>query len=661
MTAGSTRVWGPEAIEPRVGVLLVGRGPLAEVSLAHPAVSRRHAELRWADGRLHVCDLGSHSGTRVNGKPIHEQALREGDRIDFGPVRYEYRGGRLRRVDEADGFQLVATGLKVARGNQVLLTNVCLTVQPNQFVGILGPSGSGKTTLLKCLASLLRPVSGSLTIDGVELPAHPDVYRTQLGYVPQENVLYGPLTIRENLDFGLRLRLPDQSDATERARLIGDTLERLQLSKHADKPVALLSGGQRKRVNVAMELLTRPRVLFLDEPTSGLDPSAQWRLMVQLKELTTGGTSVICSTHLMEDLTLFDHVVVIANGTSVYSGAPSTLLSHFGVSSHAALYEKLEGMRQGAVTLAEVARGSPVLDGLELVKTALPPATAEGARIRTGVQVGTLFLRGCLLMRRDALLLALLVGQPVLLGALINLSQQRPDGLEPIFLFAVVTAIWFGLNNTAREVVRDRTIYVRERLAGVTPAGYLLAKIALFGLVGLVQLALLVAVLRYGNLLSAGDAQDLADWPSSYLLLVLWVTYLAAMLLGLLVSTLANTQEAAVAALPLIILPQLLLTGVASGQHDPRDGSFRSLAILVAKAPEASRGLKGWLLEAGSLPTYSRPALALLQRIRPDLSVVPWGVVRVIDWLYVLFLLLATAAALVYTFRRREQRWLEQG
>src|SRR5262249_9124265 len=163
-------------------------------------------------------------------------------------------------------------------------------------------------------------------------------------------------------------------------------------------------------------------------------------------------------------------------------------------------------------------------------------------RIQFRAQVMAQVMRGLCITWRDKPLLALLAGQPLVVGVLINLSQLRPDGLAPMFLFAVVTAIWLGLNNTAREVVRDRKIYVRERLLGVTPEGYLVAKVILFGAIGFVQLILLVLILRFLNFLTAGDALDLAAWSPVYVLLILWVTYWAGMLLGLLVSTLASTQ-----------------------------------------------------------------------------------------------------------------------
>lgn len=199
-----TTFWGPDCIQPEQKRVLLGRASDVPLQLGHPAVSRRHAELRFSDGMFIVRDLGSRAGTRVNGRLITEQALQEGDRVQFGPVSYELREGRLHRLQTTEGVRLEARGLAIDREKRRLLTGVHLAFAPNQFIGLLGPSGSGKTSLMKCLAGYLLPTAGQLNFDGVGLAANLDSYRLQVGYVPQEDVLYPALTGRENLDFALR-------------------------------------------------------------------------------------------------------------------------------------------------------------------------------------------------------------------------------------------------------------------------------------------------------------------------------------------------------------------------------------------------------------------------------------------------------------------------
>jgi hypothetical protein len=294
-------------------------------------------------------------------------------------------------------------------------------------------------------------------------------------------------------------------------------------------------------------------------------------------------------------------------------------------------------------------------------------------------QIGTQFVRGLLLIGRDRALVALLVGQPLLIGFLITLSQVNPGDhkLNPLVTFAVIASIWLGLNNTAREVVRDRSVYVRERRTTVNPESYLLAKVALFACIGLAQLLLLVLWLRYGSLFVPGTAekrgpgwdayQALLELPLLKFLLVLWVTYLSAMLLGLLVSTLAPTEEVAVAVLPLVVLPQLLLTAVAAHLiPNVPGGWFTSLDVLIDQAGHPARaelGLGGWLLELLSLGTYSRPALVFFLEFNENDRTSALGprAGEVVKWAHLLVMLLATATAFVAVFLRRERRWLEAG
>ena len=415
----------------------------------------------------------------------------------------------------------------------------------------------------------------------------------------------------------------------------------------ADSPAGKLSGGQRKRLNVAVELLARPRVLFLDEPTSGLDPATETRLMRVLENLAGRGTTVVCSTHVMENLGLFGQVVVVAGGTVRYSGPPQFLLSHFGVKDFPALYERLEDLPAAPVA-------APV-GGSHVGAAPAPKPVTSGQGVR---RLGSLLARGFRIIARDRHLSLLLLAQPVVIGVLINLSQVRPDvGMEAL-LFAIVAAIWFGLSNTAREVVRDRPVCARERFLGVGPLTYLASNSTLFGAIGAVQVLILVLVIRFAHFLPAQLADEV--WkaqPLWHLAAVLWTTYLAAMFLGLTVSSFFHTEEAAVAVLPLLLLPQLLLTGIASRLDSDQDGSFRSLIVWQQKASARTGFPARWTaLEVVSLATLSRPAMVLLQKVPPKLA----RRATVFNWLHQAMMVLVTLTALLIVFHRTDRKWLER-
>jgi hypothetical protein len=271
------------------------------------------------------------------------------------------------------------------------------------------------------------------------------------------------------------------------------------------------------------------------------------------------------------------------------------------------------------------------------------------------------------LIARDPVFVALLVGQPLFIAFLITLSQLDPGlrKLNALYTFAVVASIWLGLNNTAREVVRDRALYARERRAVINPESYLIAKVVLFASIGLVQVVLLVVWLRFGNFIDKDRSPEnyelISALPMVKLSVILWVTYLSAMMLGLLISSLAATEEVAVAVLPLIVLPQLLLSGLATDQFWKKGGWFNSLDVLIANAGNAERGFSGWLLEISSFLTYSRPALTFFLDFDAD-DVSPLGSFfgGLVKCVHLLFMLLVTATVFVAVFLRRERGWLER-
>ncbi|HYT88666.1 MAG TPA: heme ABC exporter ATP-binding protein CcmA [Gemmataceae bacterium] len=637
--------------------VIIGRATNAAVRLPHPAVSRRHAELRPDHDGISVRDLRSRTGVLVNGVAVTGARLHEADVVAFGPVAYEVKGQLLLRRPHVDGVKVEARNLTIQRGGSIVLQGVNLTIPANNFVGILGPSGAGKTTLLKALTGYMPSLNGQVFLDGIDVSVQREVCRAMVGFVPQEDVVYPTLTARENLAFALRLRVAGDLRREEQAAWIEQALARLHLQAVADRPVRTLSGGERKRVNVAVELLSRPRLLLLDEPTAGLDPAAEARLMQFLRDLARRGTTILCTTHVLESLNLFDAVMVVAGGRLLGSGSPQNLLSHFQSQTYAELYEKLDQQQPPSPSGA-------------LPTPALHAAAAPPRHRRAGTlsQIATQVQRGLLLIARDRVWLALLISQPLLIGLLITLSQFNPGGtkgLDLLYTFAVVAAIWLGLNNTAREVVRDRAVYIRERRTVVNPESYLLAKGVLFACIGLAQVVLLVLWLRFANFFPA-DYPEAADLRKQalLLLLILWLTYLSAMFLGLLISTLAPTEEAAVAMLPLVVLPQLLLTGVASNRVWDDGGYFHSLPVLIVDAGETDRGAAGWALEGASMMTYSRPALVFFLHYPENVRKGPlsglnptW--VAVVNWAHLLFMLLATATAFVAFFLRRERRWLE--
>lgn len=242
------------------------------------------------------------------------------------------------------GVALAVQGLNVKKGGKAILQQVHFAVAPNQFVGLLGPSGSGKSTLLKACCGLEKPLKGpSATVrwDGEDLYAHLDTWRQSMGYVPQDDIIHTGLTVEKAVHYAARLRLaPDLSEKT-RSALVSRVIHEVGLQDRRQVRISRLSGGQRKRASVAVELLQRPRMLFLDEPTSGQDPQLEESMMQLFRGLSRQGSTVIITTHAMASIELLDQVILLQAGQVVYQGPPQDMLDFFGSRSYEGIYRIL--------------------------------------------------------------------------------------------------------------------------------------------------------------------------------------------------------------------------------------------------------------------------------------------------------------------------------
>ncbi len=226
-------------------------------------------------------------------------------------------------------------------GGRLLLEGVTFTALPGECVGLLGPSGSGKSTLLKACCGLTRPAEGEILLDGENLHAARDAWRARMGYVPQEDIIHTELTVRRAVGYAARLRLPAALAAGDRDAIVDRAIRQVGLTERASVRIGKLSGGQRKRASVAVELLAKPAVLFLDEPTSGQDPHLEESMMKLFRELAAGGTTIVVTTHAMANIELLDLVVLLAGGRLVYAGPPADLLDHFGSRSYEGIFKRL--------------------------------------------------------------------------------------------------------------------------------------------------------------------------------------------------------------------------------------------------------------------------------------------------------------------------------
>jgi ABC-type multidrug transport system ATPase subunit/pSer/pThr/pTyr-binding forkhead associated (FHA) protein len=585
--------------------LTIGRAEDNDIRLDGLQISKHHARFLLNDGRIAIEDVGSTNGIYVNGQRITgKKLLEDEDVVQLGPFTLKSEGGlgvavfdaRSKfRIDAIDVTKVVPDGN--GGGQLRLLDNVNLTIQPNEFVGLLGPSGAGKSTLMDSLNGM-RPASGGhVLINNLDLYQHLDSLKQSIGYVPQDDIIHRELTVYRTLYYVARLRLSRDISVQEINQIVGEVLDVTGLAERRDVPVAQLSGGQRKRVSIAVELITKPSVIFLDEPTSGLDPSTEEKIMKLFRQIAESGRTVILTTHAMENVRLFDKIVVMMRGKLVFYGTPEEALVHFKADNFKDLYDKLEAPITELISKlpplpSEAAREQKLefkgrkeeiseqvaedwkqnfqhteiyqrnvvvpLKGLQPDAQQTAPTRRRSTVTDAVRQLGTLARRYLEVLGRDKLNLLILFGQAPLIALLTYLvvGSRAPRDF-PYFMLALI-AIWFGTSVSAREIIRERAVYSRERMINLGLLPYIGSKFfVLSSIVGL-QCLLLYGTLKVFHYVGL---MKLPGWAIPQLLVMI-LTGMVGIALGLFISSTVKTSEMATSLVPLILIPQILFCGL---------------------------------------------------------------------------------------------------
>lgn len=575
-----------------------GRDASNDIVVPDLIVSRRHAEARpLADGTLEVVDLGSHNGTYVNGDRIARAVMREGDLLSIGSAVFSFTRGRLEEYQDAGAAWLLAEGLTVSIGSRVILDRVDFALEPASLLAVVGPSGSGKTTLLNALTGFKPADSGNVAYAGRDLYTAYDDLRRRMGFVPQDDVLHRELGARRALRYAAELRFPPDVDRRAREARVEEVLHDLGLREHGQLAIERLSGGQRKRTSVGTELLTKPGLLFLDEPTSGLDPGNEQQLMQLLRRLADGGRTVVVVTHAVQSLDLCDRVLFLSPGGRVaYFGPPGRALSYFremsGGSESAMeypdIFRRLE--QEPGAPLADQYRGhadhrtyvrQPLRSANVNRRAPRRPHAAAAPRHSRLRQLSVLIRRQLAVLGADRRNAALLAAQAPFFGVLSMLvfgadkltCRTAPEATMLIWLL-VVGATWLGASNAIREIVKERTIYQRERAVGLSTSAYVASKAITLGTITVLQSIVLVLVSlslqRVPPIPAAGDVcaefaagiQPAALLLNTHLELIVdtALTGLAAMGLALAISALLRSGERAATMLPYILIFQTIVS-----------------------------------------------------------------------------------------------------
>ena len=594
---------------------LIGRAEDCDILLDNVRVSRHHARLTRQSGGWLLEDLGSKNGTIVNGKPISRLSISLSDMIVIAGVPLNLQdilsGTGHRNWNQ--NLRFIGQRLSYALPDKTIIDDVSLCFQPGQFVGLIGPSGCGKTTLMMMLNGYLAPTRGVAHLNKLSVHHNPTAFQGQIGYVPQDDIIHRELTVRESLLYTSQLRLGASLNESERQAQVDKILRSVELTAQQDVLIGSpekkgISGGQRKRVNMAQELITEPLLYFLDEPTSGLDPRTDNEVMLLLKGIADSGHIVLLTTHKVDESTFahFTDVIVLAPGGKLaYYGPSARAAAFFGVKHPEQIFDALS--TQNPDQLKNRYLQSPcfremVVDGISQV-----PAQ-ERVENRKPVVNGfyqylVLLRRNLQIKLRDTFSSAILLAQAPIIGIFMLLvfgyaDNTVADYTSGLLFMMLVAAIWLGTSNSAREIVNEQTIFKREHKAALSVTAYLFSKVTILGVLCALQ-CLIIAGFGYASMSLNTDFGSLFG--------ILWLTSFTATMMGLLISSWVKTGEAAMAIVPISLIPQVVMGGLIVWFVHMSEGvkilagtmlsrwAFEFMAISEDGNPDAATSLTGRL------------------------------------------------------------------
>ncbi len=542
--------------------ITIGRDARCAITLPHISVSKCHAVIQREGDQHYIVDAGSANGLFVNGERIKSKTLlHEKDVITITNSKLIFTRAAISFCYYKNGISVDSSNVVIKRGKGiksfVTCNHVNLNIKPGELVSIIGGSGAGKSTILNAMCGYLEPAEGAVYINGIDLYRNFDSLKKIIGYVPQSDIVYDNLSLYDMLLYAAKLRLPTDISEEEREAAITRAIDMVELTQKRDSLIKSLSGGQKKRASIAVELLSDPNLLFLDEPASGLDPGTERNLMHSLREMADDGKTVILVTHSTLQLKMCDKIVFMgAGGNLCFCGSYDEALKFFNVTNIVDIYNMItNNALEWSAKYAQIASpaGAP--------RNATPPPVKQTTHYKQQLKV--LCSRYVKLILNDRQRLWLLLLQAPLLAFLIAMvadgSQFDRYEMTKSLLFALsCCAFWIGILNAIQEICKERTILKREYMTGLSLGAYVRSKIMVLGSMCLIQTSMVVIVFSA----MVGLPEEGVMLPSFLELFVsTFLTALSAAAMGLFVSSLFDNADKAMTVAPILLMPQILFSG----------------------------------------------------------------------------------------------------
>ena len=550
------------------GNISIGSSGSCDIVLTPSGIAKHHATIHHSQNKTSISDEGSLNGIYVNGQNITQSQtvpLNNLDIIFIGNTKLILSGNTLFYQIFEKGIQLDAIDIvkkvKIKFKTREISSHVNMSIKPSEFVAFVGGSGAGKSTFMKCISGVDRPTSGTVLINGENLYENYENLKYNIGYVPQDDIVFSNLTLHDTLQYAAKLRMPDSTSIKERNERITEVLDIVSLTDFENSYIRQLSGGQRKRASIAVELLADPNLFFLDEPTSGLDPGTERSIMKTLRKMSQMGKTIILVTHNTLNLHLCDKVAFFGDrGHLCFYGSPQEALDFFEVNDFVDIYtlinENLDYWYHKFEDLRE-----------EIVPKTIPSGKSnniENKKKSFIKQLIILIKRYIKLISNDFQQLLILFAQAPIVAILLAMVTtddlyKSYDDTKAILFSLGCASIWLGLLNSVQEICKEKVILQKEHMADLKLSAYLLSKFIVQGLLAFIQSLLLVSIFQ--KIAGSSEYSILINsfWDIQ---IICFLSILSSATMGLFISSFVKNANIAMTIIPLVLVPHLLFSGM---------------------------------------------------------------------------------------------------